>query len=102
MLVAGIILGGISIFVIDRAVDEYPALVTQVSAAVTKFRHFLTVDLHVKSSSTASIGNTITTYLTKHENAGRVRCRDRDHDRGRGVRRLRALVLHDVLPALRR
>jgi putative heme transporter len=69
VLVAGIILGGISVFVIDRAVDEYPALVTQVSAAVTRFRHFLTVDLHVKSSSTASVGNTITTYLTKHENA---------------------------------
>jgi predicted PurR-regulated permease PerM len=69
VLVAGVILGGISIFVIDRAVDEYPALVTQVTTAVTKFRHFLTVDLHVKSSSTASIGNTLTTYLTKHETA---------------------------------
>jgi putative heme transporter len=69
VVIAALILGGISIFVVDRAVAEYPQLVTQVSAAVTKFRHFLTVDLHVKSSSTASIGNTITTYLDKHESS---------------------------------
>jgi putative heme transporter len=67
VLVAGLILAGISIFVVDRAIAEYPQLVTQVTTAVTKFRHFLTVDLHVKSSSTSSIGNTITTYLNKHE-----------------------------------
>jgi putative heme transporter len=69
MLVAMIVLAGVAVFVVDRAVSEYPQLVTQFSAAVTKFRHFLTVDLHVKSSSTASIGNTITTYLNKHESA---------------------------------
>lgn len=67
VVVAGLILTGISIFVVDRAVAEYPQLVTQVSAAVTKFRDFLTNDLHVKSSSTSSIGTTITTYLDKHE-----------------------------------
>lgn len=69
MLVAAVVLGGISIFVVDRAIAEYPQLVTQVGAAVTKFRHFLTVDLHVRSSSTSSIDNTITTYLDKHETA---------------------------------
>jgi predicted PurR-regulated permease PerM len=67
VIVAALILGGISIFVVDRAVAEYPDLVTQVSTAVTRFRHFLTVDLHVKSSSTSSIGNTITSYLDKHQ-----------------------------------
>jgi predicted PurR-regulated permease PerM len=69
VLLAGIVLAGVSVFVVDRAVTEYPQLVTQVSAAVTNFRHFLTVDLHVKSSSTASVGNTITTYLNKHESS---------------------------------
>jgi predicted PurR-regulated permease PerM len=69
MFVAAVVLGGISIFVVDRAIAEYPQLVTQVGAAVTKFRHFLTVDLHVRSSSTSSIDNTITTYLDKHETA---------------------------------
>ena len=67
VLIAVLVLGGIAIFVVDRAVAEYPALVKQVTTAVTNFRHFLTVDLHVKSSSTSSIGNTITTYLNKHQ-----------------------------------
>jgi predicted PurR-regulated permease PerM len=69
VLLAALVLVGVAIFVVDRAANEYPALVTQVSAAVTKFRHFLTVDLHVKSSSTSSIGNTITNYLSKHESS---------------------------------
>lgn len=69
MFVALILLTGVAVFVVDRAASEYPQLVTQFSAAVTKFRHFLTNDLHVKSSSTASIGNTITVYLNKHESA---------------------------------
>jgi predicted PurR-regulated permease PerM len=69
MLFALIVLTGVAVFVVDRAVSQYPALVTQFSAAVTNFRHFLTHDLHVKSSSTAGIGNTITTYLTKHQSA---------------------------------
>jgi predicted PurR-regulated permease PerM len=69
VVLAALVLVGVAIFVVDRAVNEYPALVTQVSAAVTKFRHFLTVDLHVKSSSTSSIGKTITDYLSKHESS---------------------------------
>jgi predicted PurR-regulated permease PerM len=69
MLVALIVLTGVAVFVVDRAVSQYPALVTQFTTAVTNFRHFLTHDLHVKSSSTAGIGNTITTYLTKHQSA---------------------------------
>lgn len=69
VVIAALILIGIAIFVVDRGVAEYPQLVTQVSAAVTRFRHFLTVDLHVKSSSTSSIGNTITDYLNNHESA---------------------------------
>jgi predicted PurR-regulated permease PerM len=69
VMLAVVVFGGISIFVVDRAVAEYPQLVTQINQAVTSFRHFLTVDLHVKSSSTSSIGNTISTYLTKHESA---------------------------------
>ncbi|HTW21904.1 MAG TPA: AI-2E family transporter [Mycobacteriales bacterium] len=69
VILAALVLGGISIFVVDRAIDEYPQLVSQTSNAVTRFRHFLTVDLHVKSSSTSSVGNTITKYLSKHESA---------------------------------
>jgi putative heme transporter len=69
VLLATLVLVGIAIFVVDRAIAEYPQLVTQVTAAVTKTRRFLTVDLHVKSSSTASIGNTITSYLNGHESA---------------------------------
>jgi predicted PurR-regulated permease PerM len=69
LLVVALVFVGVAVFVVDRAVSEYPQLVTQFSEAVTRFRHFLTVDLHVKSSSTASIGNTITTYLNKHQSA---------------------------------
>ena len=66
---AAIVIGGVSIFVINRAVSQYSDLVTQVNAAVLKLRHFLTVDLHVKSSSTASLEKTITDYLQKHQSA---------------------------------
>jgi predicted PurR-regulated permease PerM len=68
-LLAGVVFGGISVFVTDRAISQYPQLVSQVTDAVDRFRHFLTVDLHVKSSSTASIGNTITSYLDKHSSS---------------------------------
>lgn len=69
VLLAVVVFGGVAIFVVDRAVSQYSDLVTQVNAAVTKFRHFLTVDLHVKSSSTASLEKTITTYLDKHQSS---------------------------------
>ncbi|HWC36783.1 MAG TPA: AI-2E family transporter [Mycobacteriales bacterium] len=69
VLLAAVVFGGIAIFVVDRAVSQYPDLVSQIQAAVTKFRHFLTVDLHVKSSSTASLEKTITDYLNAHRNA---------------------------------
>jgi putative heme transporter len=68
-LLAAVVFGGVSVFVVDRAVSQYPELVSQVSQAVTQFRHFLTTDLHVKSSSTASIGNTIETYLNAHSSS---------------------------------
>jgi predicted PurR-regulated permease PerM len=68
-VLAGLIFGGVSVFVVDRAISQYPELVDQVGQAVTQFRHFLTVDLHVKSSSTASIGNTIDTYLHAHSSS---------------------------------
>jgi putative heme transporter len=69
VIVAAVIATGVGIFVVDRAVSQYPELVTQINTAVMKFRHFLTVDLHVKSSSTASISNTITRYLTNHQSS---------------------------------
>jgi predicted PurR-regulated permease PerM len=69
VLIAAVIFGGMAIFVVDRAVAEYPDLVAQTSRTVTSFRHFLTVDLHVKSSSTASIEKTITDYLNAHSSA---------------------------------
>jgi predicted PurR-regulated permease PerM len=69
VLLAAVVFGGVAIFVVNRAVTQYPDLVTQVQAAVTKFRHFLTVDLHIKSSSTASLEKTITDYLQKHQSA---------------------------------
>lgn len=69
VLLAVLVFGGIAVFVVDRAVSQYPDLVIQVQSAVTKFRHFLTVDLHVKSSSTASIEKTITDYLSKHQSS---------------------------------
>jgi predicted PurR-regulated permease PerM len=69
IITAGLITAGVAIFVVDRAVSQYPDLVTQVNAAVVKFRHFLTNDLHVKSSSTASLEKTITDYLDKHQSA---------------------------------
>jgi predicted PurR-regulated permease PerM len=69
VLLAGAILVGVGIFVVDRAVVEYPQLVTEVSAAGAKFHHFLTHDLHVRSSSTASIGKTLTAYLKKHQSS---------------------------------
>jgi predicted PurR-regulated permease PerM len=69
VLLAAVVFGGVSIFVVDRAIAEYPDLVNQASSAVTSFRHFLTNDLHVKSSSTSSVGNTITDYLNSHSSA---------------------------------
>jgi predicted PurR-regulated permease PerM len=69
VLIAGVVFGGLAIFVVNRAVTQYPELVDQVQTAVTKFRHFLTVDLHVKSSSTASLEKTITDYLEAHQSA---------------------------------
>jgi predicted PurR-regulated permease PerM len=69
VLLAAIIFGGVSIFVVDRAISEYPDLVAQATKSVTSFRHFLTVDLHVKSSSTSSVGDTITKYLDSHSTA---------------------------------
>lgn len=68
-VLAGVVFGGVAVFVVDRAASQYPQLVDQVTQAVTHFRRFLTVDLHVKSSSTASIGNTIDTYLRSHSSA---------------------------------
>ncbi len=67
ILVSALAFGGVAIFVINRAVTDYPSLVDQTSAAVTKFRHFLTVDLHVKASSTQHLENTITKYLNDHK-----------------------------------
>jgi predicted PurR-regulated permease PerM len=66
VLVAAVVFGGIAIFVVDRAVAEYPDFVDQLKATVTHFRNFLTNDLHVKSSSTDSINKTITDYLDAH------------------------------------
>ena len=43
-----------------------PTSSTQIQSAVTQFQHFLTHDLHMKSSSTSSIKKTITDYLTQH------------------------------------
>jgi putative heme transporter len=69
VLVSLVVAVGIAVFVVDRAVSQYSDLVDQVSQAVTHFRSFLTRDLHVKSSSTATIGNTINSYLNKHSSA---------------------------------
>ncbi|HVT65927.1 MAG TPA: AI-2E family transporter [Mycobacteriales bacterium] len=69
ILLAAVVFGGVAIFVVNRAVTDYGSLVDQVSAAVTKFRHFLTVDLHVKASSTQHLEDTITTYLTNHKSS---------------------------------
>jgi predicted PurR-regulated permease PerM len=69
LLLAFLIVGGIGIFVVDRAVSQYSDLVDQVDHAVTSFRHFLTVDLHVKSSSTSSLQKTISNYLQTHKSA---------------------------------
>jgi predicted PurR-regulated permease PerM len=66
VVVAAIVFGGISIFVVDRAVAGYPDLVSQLQSTVTHFRHFLTADLHVKSSSTSSVTDTINNYLEAH------------------------------------
>jgi predicted PurR-regulated permease PerM len=69
VIAAALVSAGVAIFVVDRAVSQYPQLVTQVNAAVVHFRHFLTADLHVKSSSTASLEKTITAYLEKHQSS---------------------------------
>ena len=69
VIVAAVIAVGVGIFVINRAISQYSDLVTQVQAAVTKFQHFLTKDLHIKSSSTSSIENTITNYLKDHQSS---------------------------------
>jgi predicted PurR-regulated permease PerM len=69
VLIATVVFGGVAIFVVNRAISQYPDLVEQVQAAVTKFQHFLTNDLHIKSSSTSSIEQTITDYLEEHQSA---------------------------------
>ncbi len=69
VIAAGLVIAGIAIFVVDRAVSQYPQLVDQINVAVMNFRHFLTTRLHVKSSSTASLEKTITTYLSSHKSS---------------------------------
>jgi predicted PurR-regulated permease PerM len=68
-VLAAVVFGGVAVFVVDRAVAQYPQLVNQVSDTVTHFRNFLTRDLHIRSSSTASISTTITAYLKQHSNS---------------------------------
>jgi predicted PurR-regulated permease PerM len=69
VLLAAVVFGGLFIFVIDRAIADYPDLVVQVKTAINHFRNFLTHDLHIKSSSTASINTTITKYLDAHSSS---------------------------------
>ncbi|HVT21352.1 MAG TPA: AI-2E family transporter [Mycobacteriales bacterium] len=69
ILIAVLVFGGIAVFVVDRAISQYSDLVAQVEAAVTKFRNFLTDDLHVRASSTASLERTITDYLRAHQSS---------------------------------
>ena len=69
ILIAAVVFGGVAIFVINRAVTDYSSLVDQVSIAVTKFRHFLTVNLHIKASSTQNLEDTITGYLNDHKSS---------------------------------
>jgi predicted PurR-regulated permease PerM len=69
VIVAGVIITGVAIFVINRAISQYSDLVDQVNTAVQKFQHFLTKDLHIKNSSTSSIEKTITDYLEQHKSS---------------------------------
>ena len=102
VLLAAAVFGGVFVFVIDRAIADYPDLVTQATTAVTHFRNFLTNDLHIKSSSTSSLDTTITDYLNAHSSSVASGALTGIATVAEGLRRVRALVLHDVLPAVRR
>jgi putative heme transporter len=69
VLLAAVVFGGIAIFVVDRAIAGYPDLVAQTKTAVAHFRNFLTHDLHIRSSSTSSINDTINNYLDAHSSS---------------------------------
>jgi predicted PurR-regulated permease PerM len=69
VVLAAVVFGGIFVFVVDRAIADYPDLVSQVKLAITHFRNFLTRDLHIKSSSTSSISTTVTNYLDAHSSS---------------------------------
>jgi predicted PurR-regulated permease PerM len=69
VLLAAAVFGGISIFVVDRAIAGYPDLVAQTKTAVNNFQHFLIHTLHVKASSTNNATKTINNYLDAHSSS---------------------------------
>lgn len=69
VLLAAAVFGGISIFVVNRAITDYPDLVAQSKTAVNNFQHFLIHTLHVKASSTNNATKTINDYLDAHSSS---------------------------------
>lgn len=63
-LLAFAILGGIGVFVANRASAGYPQLVDQVNKLVTKTQHWLqTGPLHLKNNSVNDLGDKLVTFL---------------------------------------
>ena len=63
-LLAFAVLGGVGVFVANRASAGYPELVDQVNRLVTKFQHWLqTGPLHVKNNSVNNLGDKFVTFL---------------------------------------
>lgn len=63
------VLGGIGVFVANRASAGYPDLVDQVNKLVTKTQHWLeTGPLHVKNNSVNDLGDKLVTFLRDRQN----------------------------------
>ena len=64
MLLAIAVLGGVGVYVVNRAVAGYPELVTQLSALITRTQDWLvTGPLHLDRASVTGVGDKLSNYL---------------------------------------
>lgn len=67
LLLAFAVLGGIGLFISNRASEEYPQLVTQVNKITAEVRRFLiNGPLHLRATSVDNVGKAITDFLGHH------------------------------------
>lgn len=71
ILIAFAVLGGVGLFVVNRASADWPQLAGQVDKLVTQVQHFLVNGpLHLKASSVDNVGRKVTDFLS--HNSGTI------------------------------